>query len=52
MKALPEYGGCFILLLKNGQVLVYNLRTRKIIFSTEVAHAAQVQKVAISPYDH
>lgn len=49
---VPSHFAVFLLQLKNGQVVVFNIRKRKILFQSEVAHSAQVQKVAISPHDH
>ena len=32
----------FMLQFKNGQVVIYNVRKRKILFQTEVSHTCQV----------
>lgn len=41
-------GGVFLLQSKNGSVIVYDVRKRKALFETEVAHTSQAQKCKIS----
>ena len=41
-----------MLQFKNGQVVVYNVRKRKILFQTEVSHTCQVQRCQINPHNH
>lgn len=41
----------FLLHLTNGQILVYNTKTRKTLYETNVAHTDQVQQCKISNYD-
>ena len=47
MVPVPAGGGESVCLaqLKNGQVVLYNVSRRKILFQSEVAHSAQIQKV-------
>jgi WD40 repeat protein len=52
MHPMPGRQSTFLLQIKNGQIVLFNVRKRKILFQSDVAHSAQVQKVAINPLNH
>jgi WD40 repeat protein len=49
---IKNRNGLFMLQLKNGQVVIFDVRKRKIYFQTEVAHTCQIQRCAINPNNH
>jgi hypothetical protein len=42
MVRLPGSEAVVLAQLKNGQVVLYNIRKKKLLFQSEVAHSAQV----------
>ena len=39
----------YLIKLKNGQIMQFNIKTKKELFMTEVGHVAQIQKNVIHP---
>lgn len=39
----------YLIKLKNGQIMQFNIKTKKELFITEVGHVAQIQKTLIHP---
>ena len=41
----------YLIKLKNGQIVQFNIRTKRILFTSEVAHTDQIQRTLIHPRD-
>ena len=41
----------YLIKLKNGQIIQYNVRTKKTLFTSDVAHTHQIQKTLVHPED-
>ena len=46
---IPMQPNTFLLQLQSGQLSVFNVKTKKVLYTTEVGHTHQIQKCKISP---